>query len=375
MIRRMGVTTKTLAQWLTRHVRKTDLVLVVTCAFAAACSILAHVLSGEQTFTVPKIALRQVPVLLLPLFLWLACIVGLMIKRGYERPLRVFGRLLRRDPLWLFRAIILLIAIYGTAPAYSAFKVQIPHILPFYADTAIINIEATLFGQDPWRLTHSLFGLYGTVALDRLYLFWFPTSAFLIVWAIVTRDRVFQARAVTTMFFLWFVLGNFTALALSSSGPVYYEHFYGDDRFSPLIDTLRAYHAEVKLSTVRTSDWLISAENQGKLGSGISAMPSLHVGMTFLTWLFVQSRIGWKNPISAILVVYVALIWIASVHLAWHYCLDGLVSIVGAALFWKATGYFLQPERKVRAASLSESQPHSPEMPSGSMAVEAGRTA
>lgn len=363
------------ASWLRRHVRKSDLALLLCCAFALGCSLLAGWIGDARTLVAPTVTMRQWPILFLPLFLWLAWVIFLMIRRRYERPSKIVWRLLRRDPLWLIRAMLILAVMSVAAPAYSIFKLQIPHIIPFYADDAIIRIEAALFGQDPWKLTHAVLGMRGTVVLDRLYIVWFPVSAFLVTWSIMTRDRVFQARAIATILFVWFVLGNFVALALSSCGPVYYEHFYGDDRFAPLMDTLRAYHAEANIKAVAVSDWLLSDEAQGKLGTGISAMPSVHVGMTFVTWLLVQSRIGWKNPISAILVVYVALIWIASVHLAWHYWLDGLVSIVGAALFWKATGYFLQPERKVRAASLRESQPHSPEMPDGSMAVEAGRTA
>ena len=368
----MGVIGMKSKPWLARHVGRTDLALLLTCGYVIACSLLAQWLSGEQTLVMLYIPAKRWPVLLLPLFLWLAWIVALMMRRRYERPLRVIWRLLRRDPLWLIRAAILLFVIYGTMPAYSAFKIQIPQIIPFYADSAIIRIEAALFGRDPWRLTHAIFGFHETVWLDRLYVVWFPVSAFLITWSIMTRDRLFQARAIATFFFLWFVLGSFIALALSSCGPVFYEHFYGDDRFAPLIETLRRYNEEKELFALRASDWLISDDAQGKFGSGISAMPSLHVGTTFFTWLLVQSRIGWKNPISAILVVYVALIWIASVHLAWHYWLDGAVSIVGAALFGKATGFWLKPKanlsQSVRPAPGS-AVPETPDLPKG---VQAG---
>ncbi|WP_066764134.1 phosphatase PAP2 family protein [Croceicoccus pelagius] len=360
------------AQRLARHVQRTDLVLISISAFALAFSVFARWLSGEHTLAVPTVAAKRWPVLLLPLFLWLGWIAALMIRRKYERPLRVVWRLLRRDPLWFIRAMVMLAVISATAPAYSAFKLQIPQIIPFYADPIIAEFEAAVFGQDPWQLTHAVFGLYGTVVLDRLYILWFPVSTLLVTWAIMTRDRVFQARAIATMFFVWFVLGNFAALALSSCGPVYYEHFYGDDRFSPLMDTLRAYHAHANIKAVAVSDWLLSDEAQGKLGTGISAMPSIHVGMTFLTWLFVQSRIGWRNLISALLAVYVAAIWIGSVHLAWHYWLDGAVSIVGAALFWKATGFWLKPKaslfQSVRPAPGS-AVPETPDFPKG---VQAG---
>lgn len=352
----MGEPLTSSAHWLKRHVHRTDIALLLVCIFAFGCSFLAHWVAGGQTVTLPVVAMKRWPVLLLPFFLWVAWIVALMIKRKYERPLRVIWRLLKKDPLWLLRAIVMLAVISATAPAYSVFKLQIPELVPFYADKPIIDIEAAIFGQDAWRLTHRVFGLYGTVVLDRVYILWFPVSTFLVTWAIMTRDRIFQVRAIATMFFVWFVLGNFLALGLSSCGPVYYEHFYGDGRFVPLMDTLRAYHAQVNIKAVAVSDWLISDEASGLLGTGISAMPSIHVGMTFVTWLLVKSRLGWKNPITAVLALYVAAIWIGSVHLAWHYWLDGAVSIAAAALFWKATGLWLK-SRPAKPASTQLTMP------------------
>lgn len=359
-------------RWLMRHFRRTDAALLLICLFAFGCILLARWVGGADALSIQATPMKRWPVLLLPFLLWLAWVIILMIKRRYERPLRVIWRTLRRDPLWILRSLLLLATISAIVPAYSTFKIQIAEMVPFYADDMIIDLEAALFGQDAWRLTHAVFGLRGTVVLDRIYVLWFPVSAFMMTWAIMTRDRDFQVRAIATMFFVWFVLGNFVALALSSCGPVYYEHFYGDDRFTPLMDTLRDYQQQTELKAVAVSDWLLSDEARGKLGTGISAMPSVHVGMTFVTWLMVRSRIGWKNPVTLLLTLYVAAIWIGSVHLAWHYFLDGAVSIAGAALVWWASRMVVNPKPPLQPARPHQNKPANAVMPSGFKALDRG---
>lgn len=323
--------------FLRRHLRRTDLVLAGVCIFALSVSAIGYLVAGEEAIKFPVLSVKRWPVIMLPFSAWLALVVGIMIRRNYERPIKIIWRYLRRDPLWPIRSIALLSVFTATAPAYSVLKSQIPRSIPFYLDPVITQWEQGLFGQDPWRITHSVFGLYGTVFLDRIYLLWFPISAFILIWATMTRDRVFQAQATATLAFVWFGLGIGLATLLSSCGPLYYYRFYGDEHFQPLIATLLRYHSEINIKAVVIGEMLVSTKMEGKFGEGISAAPSLHVGMTFLTWQMVQARLGWRSFTTWILMVYVVLIWIASIHLAWHYWLDGAISIGVVALFWKVT--------------------------------------
>jgi membrane-associated phospholipid phosphatase len=82
-------------------------------------------------------------------------------------------------------------------------------------------------------------------------------------------------------------------------------------------------------------DWQQSGGSQ--LGRGISAMPSMHVSLAFLFFLMMRH----VSPLAGRLFgVYFVIILIGSVHLGYHYAVDGYVSIIITGLIWKATGYF-----------------------------------
>ena len=67
-------------------------------------------------------------------------------------------------------------------------------------------------------------------------------------------------------------------------------------------------------------------------------MPSMHVATSVLLALF-----GWRHSRQAgiALTVYAALIMVGSVHLGWHYALDGYVGGLGALVVWWLVGRLL----------------------------------
>jgi len=72
------------------------------------------------------------------------------------------------------------------------------------------------------------------------------------------------------------------------------------------------------------------------LGAGISATPSVHVGLAFIMprgAFLMRPFYGWMMSL------YVVLVWIASVHLGWHYALDGAVALLLAAVIWKVSDW------------------------------------
>jgi membrane-associated phospholipid phosphatase len=95
-----------------------------------------------------------------------------------------------------------------------------------------------------------------------------------------------------------------------------------------------------------------SPENAVKQGGvllgGVSAMPSLHVGMVSLTayWLAIARR--WTCYIT---VPWVVLVWSSTVLLGWHYILDGASGIVLAACCVGLTRWYFRPSGDVEPIS------------------------
>jgi hypothetical protein len=153
-------------------------------------------------------------------------------------------------------------------------------------------------------------------------------------WIAFTSDRAFQLRAAFTYFLIWILLGNALALALASAGPCYYEVFVGDPAFRPLMDRLEAIG---NLHALPIQGYLLASRGVESIGSGISAMPSVHVAMTTLLVLMVRERFGWRWP-TWLAAAYHLAILVGSVHLAWHYAVDGLVSMALVPILWFAFG-------------------------------------
>ena len=64
--------------------------------------------------------------------------------------------------------------------------------------------------------------------------------------------------------------------------------------------------------------------------AGISAMPSMHVATSVLIAFYAATHARWAGWFCWI---FAALIMIGSVHLGWHYAVDGYF---GAAIAWMA---------------------------------------
>lgn len=255
-----------------------------------------------------------------------------------------------------FRRIVailvgLQILILGSA-AFGALKAAMPKAVPFWLDVPLASAERAVFGLHPWQISHALFG-WATPALDQLYATFVPVHLIAVLGVLTARPSRLKSRALITLGLAWLTIGIGGAYLLSSAGPVFYDRILGGDTFSDLTHALDA-GAPI---TVKTADllWHFHSMDVPVIANGISAMPSMHVGLT--VWLALVLR---HTRWATLTWTYCGLIWLGSVHLGWHYASDGLVAGVAILLLWRFAPLVAWKERSAQAMKRSTCVASSP---------------
>ncbi len=228
--------------------------------------------------------------------------------------------------------------------SFNAFKQMILPLAGFGWDPMLAQAERALFlGTDPWRLTHALFGsAEGTALIDRAYHGWFvPMSLGLIACAWMPRSTFrLRTQYMLSYIFVWIGIGSVLAFLMPSAGPCFYETYIGSHAsFHELIGRLEWAQRETGSVLTSLSNQRMLVEMHGAdrliIGGGISAMPSVHNG---LAALFALAAFQLHRGIGWFVAGYAAVIWIGSIHLGWHYALDGIVAVALTFIIWIACG-------------------------------------
>ena len=249
-------------------------------------------------------------------------------RAGEWQPLKRIRNDIRLPRIAAILAAMVLAPI--TASAFTAAKSALPFAVPFYLDGALASFERALFGVDPWRISHALLG-WATPAIDRLYLTWLPVMLVAFNLVLLSKPSELKTRSLIAYLLMWPAVGTLGSYLFSSAGPIFYNAIYKDG-FANLIPTLQREGATGTLLAYEHL-WHAYSSQDVALGGGISAMPSMHIAMAFWLALTVRAsfpKVQWAGW------AYFALIWVGSVHLGWHYAVDGLAGTLGAALVWRA---------------------------------------
>lgn len=205
-------------------------------------------------------------------------------------------------------------------------KVMLPIVSPFWADPLLADVDATIFGTDPWRLTHALLGWAGPF-IDRTYVTWAPVKFATLLYVFSRPEEGRKAQAIVA-YFLMVAICAIGQYSLSSGGPVFYESLGFGTRFEEL---------HFLPWVVVTADYLWTGylNAGGEIGGGISAMPSLHVAIALWIALVVRCYVP---KLQAVGWLYFATILVGSVYLGWHYALDGFAAVVIGLFAWRVAG-------------------------------------
>lgn len=288
------------------------------CAIAATTSPTVYVrLLIDYTVPVTGAASFVLPAIL--------AIIAIAAKP--RRPLLALVRIVSdRGPSILATVVIIPLFL----AAFTTFKLDVPDFNGFSLDPALAAIDEYVHGAEPWLLAHQIPAWLGR-PIDILYgPAWFIIQLACLIVAVLTMDRAQLRRFLWTKFSVMLLLGTVLATLLPSAGPIFYQDFHDSSRFQGLKAGIES--SPYLLNTALYADYLLSCYNGAAgIGTGISAMPSIHVALaTVIAWQLTSygrlwAILGWS---------YAAFILFGSVYTGWHYAIDGYVSLIVVSAIW-----------------------------------------
>ena len=321
------------------------ILFIVPALFLATNELLLGALDDPQRATwkamILSMATISLPAALVTLF-FVRMFVYAFVTRPPSPTAALIADTLRmlRSPRRFINGLPVLTAMVMFNKAMLDLKPSIPALVPFAWDEAFMKLDRVLhLGRDPWLLLDGVLGLpFLTLAINFVYCFWFLAMFTFWFWfAFQDRYTELRTRFFLTWMITWWLGGGLMALYFSSAGPAYYGAIgLAPDPFAPLMAYLRQVNDIYPIWALDTQDMLWQAYAVKDIPFlGISAFPSMHnatAAIIAIAALRLNRRLG------VALIIYGAVILVGSVHLGWHYAVDGYVGILLAMLAWWLMG-------------------------------------
>ncbi|MEB8385943.1 phosphatase PAP2 family protein [Rhodobacteraceae bacterium KMM 6894] len=232
--------------------------------------------------------------------------------------------------------IIAFAALCFFASSFAFIKAVLPQLNPFSWDPTLAQLDRWLHGgTDPYVLLGPLLDTpLITTWLNGIYHFWFFLLYFITFMACFDRDNPLRRNTFLIGFVLtWGVGGNLLAILMSSGGPVYYEAFGYGDMFTPLMDKLHGFAEVSPVWALGLQEMLLDGYMNNGPAAGISAAPSMHLASSAL---MTCHAFAWRRWAGWLMVGFTVLIMMGSVHLGWHYAIDGYLGVLLGIAAWYA---------------------------------------
>lgn len=235
----------------------------------------------------------------------------------------------RARPLARFVApLLLMLAVYDAQRYWAdAVRGTVRVAEPHRWELAWFGVQAGARTITPaaWWQTHTSTAL--DVICGAAYLLFVPVFLGLAAW---WRFREKRAEGETLMWaMLWLNLAGYATYLFYPAAPPWYVDRYG---FAPVVlDAPPEAAGAARFDAALGVTWF--ADYYGRNANVFGAIPSLHVGQTFLAVLF-----AWRfRSLRGLTTAFWLLVLFASVYLNHHYVVDGLVGVgyavvVGVAL-------------------------------------------
>ena len=317
-------------------------------AFAAAIY-----LNRPFDLTMVSLFTRPIVLLIVVAVLWVIARKTFYLWRsGYQgSAIKALGTMIVTDllaPARLANVVHACITLCIFMSAFTSLKAFLPRLNPFrWGETFMEWDRIVHFGVHPYQILQPFLGFpWITLTLNFVYNFWFLVMFTIWIWqSFASEDSFLRQRFLVAFVITWFLGTNVLGTIFSSAGPAFYGRLHsGDDPFLPLMTYLRETSHVERLWALDTQDALWQAYVTGKgVINGISAMPSMHIGTCIL--LALTGFAAGKRWLGWCLVAFTAVIFLGSVHLAWHFAIDGYAGAAVAFFGWYVAGHLVRRDR------------------------------
>ena len=200
------------------------------------------------------------------------------------------------------------------------------------------------FGMAPWQWLQPVLGHPDvTMLMDMLYYVWIPFVTGLVYWQAWSVDRRaahallpdVHRRLDPARARCWRRCCRRPGPASTRPSPA------RPSPYAPLMAYLHGGGPDTHpLISLEVQGILLHEYQIGHVSpwNAISAMPSIHVAMPV-----VFTMLAWQTDrlLGAAFAVFGVIVFLGSVHLGWHYAVDGYVSVLTMIAVWRLTGWFV----------------------------------